>query len=49
MMTYDIKYAEGTNNMKTAITSFKNVLNFMNIEMTAIHHMAYIPKQVTSH
>jgi len=49
MITYDIKYAGGTNNMKTAITSFKNVLNFMNMEMTAIHHMTYIHKQVTSH
>jgi len=48
-MTYDIKYAGGTNNMKTASKSFKNVLNFMNMKMTATHHMAYIHKQVTSH
>jgi len=48
-MTYDIKYAGGTNNKKTASKSFKNVLNFMNMKMTATHHTAYIHKRVISH
>ena len=46
-MKYDIKYAGGTNNVKTASKSLKNVQNFMNMKMTETHHMAYIKKQVT--
>jgi len=49
-MTYDIKYAGGTNNMRTASKSYKykNVLNFTHMKMTATHRTTYIHKQVTS-